>query len=115
MAEPGPTAARTSAERAALLQRHLPFLLYDALEVYVAASRPARRTSSPASTRSASRSSSTHRRASPRRRRSSWAHILVFEPPNLLRRMGSAAGHAVYRLRWWLSIDEGRHSDAPLA
>jgi hypothetical protein len=51
--------------------------------------------------------------------RPSWAHIFLFEPPNLLRslvrRAGSAAGHVVYRLRRWLSIDEGRRSDAPLA
>src|SRR3954468_18593230 len=36
MAEAASPAARTPAECAALLQRHLPFLLYDALEVYFA-------------------------------------------------------------------------------
>src|SRR4051812_2293200 len=36
MAEPGTPPARTPAERAELLQRHLPYLLYDALEVYFA-------------------------------------------------------------------------------
>src|SRR4051794_41692851 len=36
MAEAASPPARTPAERAALLQRHLPFLLYDALEVYFA-------------------------------------------------------------------------------
>src|SRR4051795_7985857 len=40
MAEPGPTAARTSAQRAALLPRPPPFLLFDALAGSFAPRRP---------------------------------------------------------------------------
>src|SRR4051794_19338052 len=217
MAEAASPPARTPAERAALLQRHLPFLLHDALEVhfaddaaewtraptnelhrhdgtvprvgeglsldepgptyrdggpaepgdYIAAGRrdydkqygalrsadPSPRCENPPATIVVTVNCSDDR-APPRalrfsvadllggrletrvaidRRkhydvriasvdaddRPSWAHMFLFEPPNLLRslvrRAGSAAGHVVYRLRRWLSIDEGRRSDAPLA